>query len=47
MPAYGDKLDEQAVSDVIEYARTLWTQEQRDAQRDVSLRYEEGYRKYR
>ena len=47
MPSYGDKLDEQAISDVIEYVRTLWTQEQRDVQRDLSLRYEEGYRKYR
>ena len=47
MPGYGDKLDEQAISDVIEYVRTLWTQEQRDVQHDLSLRYEEGYRKYR
>ena len=47
MPSYGDKLDEQAISDVIEYMRTLWTQEQRDVQRDLSLRYEEGYQKYR
>ena len=46
MPAYGDKLDEQAISDVIEYVRTLWTQEQRDVQRDLSLRYEEGYRRF-
>ncbi len=46
MPAYGDRLDEQAISDVIAYVRTLWTQEQRDTQLDVSLRYEEGYRKY-
>lgn len=46
MPGYGDKLDEQAISDVIAYVRTLWTQEQRDVQRDVSLRYEEGYRRY-
>ena len=47
MPSYGDKLNEQAISDVIAYVRTLWTQEQRDVQRDLSLRYEEGYRKYR
>lgn len=47
MPSYGDKLDEQAISDVIAYVRTLWTQEQRDVQRDLALRYEEGYRKFR
>ena len=46
MPGYGDKLDEQAISDLIAYTRTLWTQEQRDSQHDLSLRYEEGYRKY-
>ena len=46
MPAYGDILDEQAISDVIAYVKTLWTPEQRASQLDFSLRYEEGYRKY-
>ena len=46
MTAYGDKLNEQAISDVIAFVRTRWTQEQREVQLDPSLRYEEGYRKY-
>ena len=47
MPPYGDSLNEQDISDVIAYVKSLWTQEQREVQLDVSLRYEEGYRKYR
>ncbi|MFQ6029111.1 MAG: c-type cytochrome [Dehalococcoidia bacterium] len=46
MPPYGDRLDEQNISDVIAYVKSLWTPEQREVQLDVSLRYEEGYRKY-
>jgi cytochrome c2 len=46
MPAYGGALDEQDISDVIAYVRTLWSTDQRVIQRDVSLRYEEGYRKF-
>lgn len=47
MPPYGDSLSEQDISDVIAYVKSLWTQEQRALQLDVSRRYEEGYRKYR
>ena len=47
MPPYGDRLNEQDISDVTAYVKSLWTQEQREVQLGVSLRYEEGYRKYR
>ena len=38
IPPYGDKLDEQDISDVIAYVKSLWNEEQREVQLDVSLR---------
>lgn len=47
MPGYGDQLGEDGIEAVLAYVHTLWTDEQRRAQRDVSERYEEGTRRIR
>lgn len=45
MPAYGDALRDDGVEAVLHYVRSLWTEEQRRAQQEVSARYEEGLRR--
>lgn len=40
MPAYGEELTAEEISLVIEYIKTLWTEEQRQFQADITSRYQ-------
>lgn len=39
MPAYGDRLTPEEIASVMEYIRSLWTEEQRRLQADITSRY--------
>lgn len=46
MPGFGDVLEAEGVEDVLAYLHTLWTEEQRHAQEDISARYDEALRRF-